>query len=64
MKHSPDYKEMSMEKARKDYLLKIDHYTEQYETIDEKVEGHYSYIKLINAGKKSILFLLIFDFSL
>lgn len=50
-RNSPDYKEMSQEKAITDFQLRIKHYLNLFETINPKSEGLYSYIKLLNAGE-------------
>ncbi|KAG8226670.1 hypothetical protein J437_LFUL005759 [Ladona fulva] len=49
-RNSPDYKEMSREKALNDFQLRIKHYLNLFETISYKHEGHYSCIKIKNAG--------------
>ncbi|XP_066992367.2 6-phosphofructo-2-kinase/fructose-2,6-bisphosphatase [Anabrus simplex] len=48
--NSPDYKDMNAEKALDDFHHKIQHYLEQYETINPKQEG-YSVIKIIDDGE-------------
>lgn len=50
LQFSKDYKQMGIEKALDDFHHKIEHYRAQYETIHPKIEAHYSYIKLVNAG--------------
>lgn len=49
--NSPDYRDMDKEKAKEDFLKRIEHYRQRYETIDEKDEDHLSYIRVINAGR-------------
>lgn len=53
---SPDY--ASFEKADEvvaDFRKRIRHYELQYETIDEKIESDYSFIKIFDAGKKVLV---------
>ncbi|XP_046407290.1 6-phosphofructo-2-kinase/fructose-2,6-bisphosphatase-like isoform X1 [Ischnura elegans] len=49
--NSPDYKEMSREKAINDFQMRIKHYYNLFETINNKNEGDLSYIKITNAGE-------------
>lgn len=49
--NSPDYRNMDKDKAKDDFLKRIEHYRQQYEPIDEKDEDHLSYIRVINAGR-------------
>ncbi len=54
--HGPDYAEVtSKEEAARDFLLRIDHYQEQYVPMCEENESHLSYIKVINAGEKLVI---------
>lgn len=53
--HGPDYKDIDKEEAIKDFLKRIDHYKEVYETMDEEHEGHLSYMKIFNAGEKLVI---------
>lgn len=50
LQFSKDYKLMSKEKALDDFHHKIEHFMEQYETINPREESSYSYIKSINGG--------------
>ncbi|KAI8391401.1 6-phosphofructo-2-kinase-domain-containing protein [Radiomyces spectabilis] len=49
---SPDYADVDPEEAANDFMARIDHYKEQYQTI---TETDYSYIKLINVGSQVII---------
>ncbi|VDM54012.1 unnamed protein product [Angiostrongylus costaricensis] len=50
--NSPDYKgKMSEDKAKEDFLKRIENYKLQYESIDEEIDDELSFIKVINAGK-------------
>lgn len=50
----PDYKDMSPEKAREDFVKRIEEYERVYETVTEKeVRGSgASYMKIINVGRQ------------
>jgi len=51
-----DYKHMDPAQARADFLQRIKHYEERYETIrDEENGGEMRYIKVFNVGQKVIL---------
>jgi 6-phosphofructo-2-kinase / fructose-2,6-biphosphatase 2 len=45
----PDYKDMSPEKAKEDFLNRIAHYEKVYETIEEP---HLSYVRISNVGSE------------
>ncbi|KAI7902517.1 6-phosphofructo-2-kinase-domain-containing protein [Cokeromyces recurvatus] len=49
---SPDYVNMDPDEAAIDFIARIDHYQEQYETITEQ---DLTYIKLINVGSQNII---------
>jgi 6-phosphofructo-2-kinase/fructose-2,6-biphosphatase 2 len=49
---SPDYANTDPEVAASDFMARIDHYKDMYETVTEQ---HYSYIKLINVGSQVII---------
>lgn len=49
---SPDYVAMNPDDAAVDFMARIDHYKEQYETITEQ---ELTYIKLINVGSQNII---------
>lgn len=53
--HSPDYKGVEAETAIADFLERIKHYEDIYEPISEEHEGHFAFIKLINAGEKYVI---------
>ena len=44
---------MSAEKASIDFHYKIEHYKEQYDPMDAKIEVDLSFIKVFNGGKRS-----------
>merc|ERR1719228_3217456 len=46
---------MDKEEALRDFLKRIDHYNEVYETMEEEHEGHLSFMKIVNAGEKLIV---------
>ncbi|XP_065558084.1 6-phosphofructo-2-kinase/fructose-2,6-bisphosphatase-like isoform X2 [Artemia franciscana] len=50
--NSPDYMGIDQEKALEDFLKRIQHYQERYETLDEKREKYLSYMKIFNTGEK------------
>ena len=49
---SPDYEGMNPDDAAKDFMERIEHYKEFYETI---TEDEYTYIKLVDVGKQYII---------
>ncbi|XP_046673157.1 6-phosphofructo-2-kinase/fructose-2,6-bisphosphatase-like isoform X4 [Homalodisca vitripennis] len=51
LQFSKDYRHMTKEKALDDYHHKIEHFMEQYETINPKEESKYTYIKVFNGGE-------------
>ncbi|CAL4108178.1 unnamed protein product, partial [Meganyctiphanes norvegica] len=53
--NSPDYKDMNDEKAFEDFMLRISHYESIYQTIDENLEDHLSFMKIFNAGQKVLI---------
>lgn len=53
--HSPDYQGVSEEEAVTDFLERIKHYEDIYEPISEESEGHFTFIKIINAGEKYVI---------
>ena len=54
--HGPDYASVeSKDEAARDFLLRLDHYEEQYVPMCEENEAHLSYIKVINAGEKLVI---------
>ena len=73
--HSPDYRGMNTDNALTDFIQRIEHYKQSYESLDEEKENEFSFIKIFNAGEKvlvhrheghiqvsrSINFQLIFD---
>jgi len=50
--HSPDYMNMDKEEALQDFLIRINHYKEVYEPMEEKHEADLSFMKIVNAGEK------------
>ena len=53
--HGPDYKNMDREEALDDFLQRIGHYKNIYETMLEEHEGDLSFMKIVNAGEKLIV---------
>jgi len=53
--HSPDYKGVQADIAIADFLERIKHYEDIYEPITEELEGHFTFIKLFNAGEKYVI---------
>lgn len=49
---SPDYADTDPDEAAIDFMARIDHYKEQYETI---TEPELTYIKLINVGSQNVI---------
>ncbi|XP_015922236.1 6-phosphofructo-2-kinase/fructose-2,6-bisphosphatase isoform X2 [Parasteatoda tepidariorum] len=50
--HSPDYKNRNVEEALTDFMFRIEHYKEIYQSLDEEKEGNYSFMQIYNAGQK------------
>ena len=48
--HSPDYVGMNKDEALQDFLQRIDHYKDQYQTLDEFLEDDLSFMKIFNTG--------------
>ena len=48
--NSPDYKDVHNESVLHDFLLRIQHYEVQYQTLDEVLEAHFSFMKIFNTG--------------
>lgn len=46
---------MDKEKAKEDFIRRIDHYRAQYETLDQVLEASCSFIKVINAGRSFLV---------
>ncbi|GFT78854.1 hypothetical protein NPIL_532082 [Nephila pilipes] len=53
--HSPDYKDSDKEEALRDFMQRIEHYQKAYQTVDEHLEGAYSFMKIFNAGEKVLV---------
>ncbi len=52
---SPDYKSVPQEEAVSDFLSRIQQYEKRYETIDDKTERNYSFIKIFNCGERFLV---------
>lgn len=52
---SPDYINMNTEDAMTDFRLRIEHYQERYEELDEVIENDISFMKIYNTGEKIII---------
>lgn len=53
--HSPDYRDSNKDDALNDFMKRIEHYQQAYQTLDEDVEGNYSFMKIFNAGEKVLV---------
>ena len=53
--NSPDYKDAQNETVLNDFLLRIQHYEAQYQTLDEVLEAHFSFMKIFNTGAKILV---------
>ena len=55
----PDYANMSRDRAKEDFLRRIKHYENVYETLDEDgTESHYTYCKIVDVGRLATLNLI------
>lgn len=52
---SPDYTNMNTDAVLRDFLLRIEHYQEKYELLDEIKEKDLSYMKIYNTGEKVVV---------
>ncbi|KAJ8047562.1 6-phosphofructo-2-kinase/fructose-2,6-bisphosphatase 1 [Holothuria leucospilota] len=52
---SPDYYKTAKEDAIKDFQLRIQHYEDTYEPIDEELDKHLSFIKIMNVNSKFLV---------
>lgn len=52
---SPDYTNMNTDAVLRDFLLRIEHYQEKYELLDEIQEKDLSYMKIYNTGEKVVV---------
>ena len=48
--NSPDYADMNNEDALKDFLMRINHYHDRYQTLNEIEEKSLSFMKIFNTG--------------
>lgn len=66
--HSPDYRDMNKDSALTDFIQRIEHYKQSYQSLDEEKENEFSFIKIFNAGEKVLVHrhegIKIFDFIL
>lgn len=53
--HSPDYRDMDTDEALKDFIVRITHYEQVYEALNEEKEKHLSFMKIFNAGEKVLV---------
>uniref|UniRef100_A0A1I8P6R5 6-phosphofructo-2-kinase domain-containing protein n=1 Tax=Stomoxys calcitrans TaxID=35570 RepID=A0A1I8P6R5_STOCA len=53
---SPDYVNMNTDLVVRDFLQRIEHYEERYQSIHEDKESHLSFMKVYNAGKKVVVY--------
>ena len=49
---SPDYSNLAEDKILEDFKKRIGHYQERYETLDESSENQYSFMKIVDCGRK------------
>ncbi|XP_059476569.1 6-phosphofructo-2-kinase/fructose-2,6-bisphosphatase isoform X3 [Neocloeon triangulifer] len=52
---SPDYRNMNAEAVLNDFLLRIEHYKEKYEPLEEALEADLSFMKIYNTGEKVVV---------
>jgi 6-phosphofructo-2-kinase / fructose-2,6-biphosphatase 2 len=52
---SPDYENVNMDAVLNDFLLRIDHYREKYQPLDETKEAEISFMKIYNTGEKVVV---------
>lgn len=52
---SPDYKNVDSDAAVSDFLERIRLYEKQYEPIHDRLDSHYSYIKIFNVGERFLV---------
>lgn len=52
---SPDYVNMNTDNVMRDFLLRIEHYQEKYQVLDEVTEKDLSYMKIYNTGEKVVV---------
>ncbi|XP_041459508.1 6-phosphofructo-2-kinase/fructose-2,6-bisphosphatase-like isoform X3 [Lytechinus variegatus] len=53
--NSPDYYDINKEKAIKDFLQRIEHYKETYQSLSDDHDRNLSYIKIINVGDRFLV---------
>lgn len=46
---------MNTEDALRDFRLRIEHYQEKYQPLDEQIENKLSYMKIYNTGEKVVV---------
>lgn len=52
---SPDYVNMNTDNVLRDFLLRIEHYQEKYQVLDEVTEKDLSYMTIYNTGEKVVV---------
>ncbi|KAM3957123.1 6-phosphofructo-2-kinase/fructose-2,6-biphosphatase isoform 2-T2 [Aphomia sociella] len=52
---SPDYTNIQNTDVLNDFLLRIEHYKEKYEPLDENLESEYSFMKIYDTGEKVVV---------
>ena len=52
---SPDYANMKKEDVLADFMLRIEHYQERYQPLDEECESDLSFMKIYNTGEKVLV---------
>ncbi|KAI7694724.1 6-phosphofructo-2-kinase/fructose-2, 6-bisphosphatase [Sarcoptes scabiei] len=53
--HSPDYRDMGQDEALKDFMVRISHYEQVYEPLDEEKEKQLSFMRIFNAGERVLV---------
>ena len=46
---------MNKDNALHDFMQRIEHYKQAYDSLEEERETHYSFIKIFNAGEKVLV---------
>ena len=52
---SPDYKGENIDDAVKDFNMRIKHYKDMYEPLEEEGDKHLSFIRIFNQGEKYLV---------
>ena len=52
---SPDYTDMDTSRALEDFLQRIEHYKDEYESLDYQHDKDISFIQIFNQGERFIV---------